>query len=162
LLYCPCSFNRRKQAVGDDAVAVNFNRERNMNKSQGFTLIELIAVIAILAILAATAIPQFVDLRVQAKQAAANGIGGALSSAASLNYAKKIATGTASPIANCFALTTITQLGGATITSTTTPTGSGYGLDATAALTSGTVGSCLLYYDDGSSVTSVSFGAMGS
>ena len=133
-----------------------------MKRSQGFTLIELIAVIAILAVLAATAIPQFIDLRVQAKQAAANGVAGALSSAASLNYAKKVATGSASAIANCFALASITQVGGATVTSTTTPSGNNYGLDSAETLTSGTVGNCTLYYHDGSSVTSVTFGAIGS
>lgn len=134
-----------------------------MRNNQGFTLIELIAVIAILAILAATAIPQFVDLRVQAKAASASGIAGAMSSAASLNYAKKVATGAASAVANCFDLASITQvsIGSNTITNTTTPTADNYGLNQATALTSGVVGTCLLYYNDGA-VKSVSFGAIGS
>jgi MSHA pilin protein MshA len=58
-----------------------------MKKQGGFTLIELVAVLVILAILAVTAVPQFVDLRDEARQAATDGVAGALSSASTLNYA---------------------------------------------------------------------------
>lgn len=59
------------------------------NRQQGFTLIELVMVIVIIGILAAVAIPKFVDLSGDANQAAVNGVAGALSSAASTNYAAR-------------------------------------------------------------------------
>lgn len=65
-----------------------------MKKSAGFTLIELVAVMVILAILAVIAVPQFVDLRVEARQAATDGVAGALSSASALNYAVEMADST--------------------------------------------------------------------
>jgi len=73
-----------------------------MEEESGFTLIELVVVIVILGILAATALPKFVDLTGDAEQAAVKGVAGAVSSAASVNYAaSKVGNAGAATVNSC-------------------------------------------------------------
>jgi MSHA pilin protein MshB len=54
------------------------------HRQQGFTLIELIAVVVILGFLAATAIPKFMNVTDNAKEAAVEGVAGGIASAVGL------------------------------------------------------------------------------
>ncbi len=58
-----------------------------MSKQRGFTMIELVIVIVILGILAAVAIPRFINLSGEARQAATDGIAGSMAAAMAINYA---------------------------------------------------------------------------
>ena len=51
-----------------------------IHKTKGFTLVELVLVIAILGILAVAALPQFINVSTQARQASRDGVSGAVRS----------------------------------------------------------------------------------
>jgi prepilin-type N-terminal cleavage/methylation domain-containing protein len=59
----------------------------------GFTLIELVMVITIIGVLAAVAIPNYIDMRTDARNAACNGLRGTLNSAAAIYYADQVKQG---------------------------------------------------------------------
>jgi len=75
----------------------NINRGNNLinktKKQQGFTLIELVIVVVILGFLAVTAIPKFLDLTDQAKQANIEGMAGGFATGISLTRAQWEAEG---------------------------------------------------------------------
>ena len=62
--------------------------------SGGFTLIELVVTISIVAILAAVALPRFITLQTQAREAKMQAIYGGVRSAAALAHAQALATNT--------------------------------------------------------------------
>jgi len=64
------------------------NKGTNMKKQVGFTLIELVIVVVILGFLAVTAIPKFLDLTEQAKQANIEGMAGGFATGVSLARAQ--------------------------------------------------------------------------
>lgn len=70
-----------------------FSNTQQVNKQQGFTLIELVVVIVILGILAVTAAPKFIDLTSDARESVMKGVKGSIESAVSIAQAKALIEG---------------------------------------------------------------------
>jgi prepilin-type N-terminal cleavage/methylation domain-containing protein len=119
-------------------------------RQTGFTLIELVMVIVLIGVLAAIAIPKFVDLSADAKQAAVDGVAGALSSAASVNYAaRKVNAANGPAVDNCDDVGALLQGG----------LPSGYSIAASGVANDATNTGCVVARTDGAA--SAAFTAIG-
>lgn len=82
------------------------------DKHSGFTMIELVMVIVIIGILTAVALPKFVNIQQDAYRETLQGVAGALSSAAAINYGARAVDGSkGNPVGDCIDVASALQGG---------------------------------------------------
>jgi MSHA pilin protein MshA len=126
---------------------------------KGFTLIELIITIVIIGVLAAVAIPKFQSLSSDAEKGVAAGVGAALASATSVNYAKSRVPGNVAPT-NFLAIATCGDI--ETNKNTFADIPAGYVVSGAAVLNAGNLGisqPCTLTSPSAATVTFNAYGA---